>query len=228
MQCWFRQNKYFNSPVVVLLLAFMLMPFMFEQLMCSAGAQELSDPLADKPSQDLLQGSLSASELTATATITDENRESLVLNIENKGRRALIFQTDKASVNSSAGNSQSPLAQEQLLSSPPKVNIPGDAITVVASFGTVGILPLAVDEIQARQAKPGPYYGRDADRRRLAGRRFNRRVIFPGETSNGYVYFPDKIPANSTISIPVLVHPEGVEIGKLEIIVQQRPLPVQK
>lgn len=201
------------------------------EFVLGAIAQEVSDPLADKPSQDLLQGRLSAEEVVATAVVAHDS-QSLTLNVENKGRRALIFEVDKANIHTSKsssspdnlgndGSSQSPLVQEQLVSAPAKVNIPGDVLTVVASFGSLGVVPVGIDAVKTERAKPGAYYGKDAERRRLAAKRFARRVVFPGENSHGTVYFDHKIGVNSIISIPVLVHPEGVEIGKLEIVLQQ-------
>ena len=179
------------------------------------GASAQVDPLA--PSQQnpptVLSGHLQSDELTGTATLNGDGK-SITLYAVNNGKRALILDGDSAHVN---GGTEKPLTVNQIISPPPKTDVPGDAVSVTASVGSLGTVPVVVDAEKRRKAKSTAYYGKDDKRRKLAERLFGKRVLFPGDSTRAEVFFAGGANQGQSLSIPVSSHPDGAKLGNLEL-----------
>ena len=179
-------------------------------------SQDPEDPLMpDKQAAPPLSAKLTIEELSGTASI-GKGEHTLKITVVNSGKRALLLDGDNISFGS--GN-QNALAKEDIIHPPMKNTLPGDVLEVGSSIGTGGTMPVAVDIIN-KAKNPGPaFYGRDESRRDLAEIRFGKRLVFPGETSSGEIYFRDSATAQTSLSIPVFSHPDGADLGKLNLTV---------
>lgn len=192
---------------------------------------DVEDPLAPDKSSAPLSAKLTIEELTGNASISPGSH-LLKITVVNSGKRALLLDGDNL-VYSNSNGSQTPLAKEQIISPPSKNTLPGDTLEVATSISTGGTLPVTVDVIN-KAKNPGPaFYGRDEKRRDLAEQRFGKRLLFPGETSSGELYFDKATSEQGQLTIPVFSHPDGADLGKLNLNVsmsapQAVPTPPRK
>jgi hypothetical protein len=75
----------------------------------------------------------------------------------------------------------------------------------IAGFATIGALPTVQD--QERQRKPvRQRYGSDEKFREQEQTRFGKRVLFPGDTSSGFIYYPGTFAVAKGTTIEFTVH----------------------
>jgi len=180
-----------------------------------SGEKLNEDPLASPPPPTVLSGTLTKQELETRVSVNKDGK-SLTLYLVNKGKRALIFAGDQATVASGSGQKpETALSQNEVISPPKKVLILDDAINVGASLISNGAINTVNDMITEYQPDGTPFYGKDQNRRKVAERRFGQRTLFPGESTSGKLYLPDQVTLPSQLSIPVIVHPSGESVGNL-------------
>lgn len=181
-------------------------------------SQSREDPLSlqgDAVAEPPLKGFLSTSELVGTATVA-RDRRTITISVSNKGKRALTLNGD-ASWSMTGKVRQQALLRNQLIRPPLKDLTAGDALTFVLSLGSIGVIPVVVDEVQKKIEGGVAYYGRDQNRRKLAERRFGQRVLFPGESVKGDVFLSESQELPAVLNVPVSLHPDGKDLGVFEL-----------
>ncbi|MBK7745644.1 MAG: hypothetical protein IPP57_02945 [Candidatus Obscuribacter sp.] len=152
-------------------------------------------------------------ELIAKAFLQPGGRE-IAIEIVNNSKRGLLIKGDEATLEQGS-TKQTPLKRNDIVPPPKKVQVPGDLLYVTGTFATIGLGQVTQDYVQRKNAPYGLYYGLDADRRKVAGLRFGKRIIFPGETSSGRFYLGKAVHLPIKISIKVTSHPDGEDIGTM-------------
>lgn len=190
-------------------------------------SQALEDPLSPEANErfrktleaPLAEGEMDGRDLRSreVSKYNKKNQASvIVLQINNQGKRALMFDGDNALL-IIPGQNQSPLGRTQLVAPPAKVNIAGDLFYTAKALVTDGTLPSLCDYRERKQAPYGLFYGDDDRRRQIAGLRFGKRVIFPGESSQGRLYFNQPAKGEGKVTLPVLSHPSGLCLGEVNL-----------
>lgn len=180
---------------------------------------EVGDALAP-PVMPKLSATLTADELNGEAFY---NNDEISLSISNSGKRALLLDGDNAWIDDASGK-LTPLPATDIIRAPAKNTLPGDAIEVGASLGTMGAVPVAVDLIN-KAKNPGPaFYGKDEKRRILNEDRFGQRLVFPNEKSSGLMFFSPATVRGALI-IPVYSHPDGARLGNFSVPIVNRATP---
>lgn len=78
-----------------------------------------------------------------------------------------------------------------------------DIQEAAVAFGSIGFAPSIDDAIKNNRSVP-QRYGIDQVRRETEQMRLEKRVLYPGETANAFVYFKGKIPTSgASIELPV-------------------------
>lgn len=168
-------------------------------------------PTANKPPDN--NAPLKPEELNATAFLQPGGKE-IAIEIINKGKRGLLIKGDEAVLEQGA-TKQTPLKRNDIVPPPKKVQVPGDLVYVTGTFATIGLGQVTQDYVQRKNAPYGLYYGLDAERRKVAGLRFGKRIIFPGETSTGRFYLGKAMHLPIRLLIKVTSHPDGEDIGTM-------------
>jgi hypothetical protein len=184
-----------------------------------SGLKHLEDPLSKKPTQ-VLEGSLRKDELAGHVTLS-QDKKTLTLYAVNHGKRALIFSGDQATVSTSSSMEQKALTRNEVISPPPKSEVPKDIGLVAVSIVSDGAVPTIYDMATAYQPDGLAYYGKDQVRRRTDERRFGQRTLFPGESTTGRVYLPVSVTDPKELIIPITVHPSGESLGSIILSVEQ-------
>lgn len=181
---------------------------------------QLEDPLSPDKLEKVRQeqnAPLKAEELEGHASKSPEGNV-VVLQVKNNCKRALLLDGDNALLLSSDKNgNQAPLKRNEIVKPPAKVNIPSDLIYVGTALVTNGSAQTVQDFIQRRGSTQGLFYGLDDKRRQIAGLRFGKRIVYPGETSLGRLYFDKPVNGNSQITLRVLSHPAGASLGEITL-----------
>lgn len=88
----------------------------------------------------------------------------------------------------------------------------------VVALTTLGLAePILQDHFSTSKKDFPVSYGVNETRRRLEDLRLSKRIILPGEDTQGVIFFPgDKISFDK-VSIPILSYPQGQAVGTLEI-----------
>lgn len=206
-------RKLLNSKTIFLL------PLAAISFLPAAYAQ-MEDPLSpdklDKVRQEQ-NAPLRAEEMEGHATKSPEGNV-VVLQVKNNCKRALLLDGDNALLLSSDKSAnQVPLKRNEIVKPPAKVNIPSDLVYVGTALVTNGSAQTIQDFVQRRGAPQGLYYGLDDKRRQIAGLRFGKRIVYPGETSLGRLYFDKPVNSNSQITLRVLSHPAGASLGEITL-----------
>ena len=97
---------------------------------------------------------------------------------------------------------------------------------LAATFiGTLGFMePILQDHYTTSKTDFPVSYGLNETRRRLEDRRLSRRIVLPGEDTEGVIYFPGDKFSFDSIKIPLLTYPLGVPTGTLEIASNAPPI----
>ena len=201
---------------IALVIATTLNLFNLNPAISQAGTDPLSPtspnaPTANKPPDN--NAPLKAEELNATAFLQPGGKE-IVIEIINKGKRGLLIKGDEATLEQGA-TKQTPLKRNDIVAPPKKVQVPGDLVYVTGTFATIGLGQVTQDFVQRKNAPYGLYYGLDAERRKVAGLRFGKRIVFPGETSSGRFYLGKAMQLPIRLLIKVTSHPDGEDIGTM-------------
>lgn len=189
--------------------------------------QEREDPLSpdlEAKQKKVLDAAFNADELQGSAYL-EAGQKSIYVKFVSNSKRAVLVDGDSALLASGSADenalhgykleSESPLSRNQVIKPPAKVNVPSDLLYVGGSLATIGAGPVTKDYLDRKHAAAGLYYGADQQRRELAGMRFGKRLIFPGETSSGRLYFKHAPKPGSRISFKILSHPDGITIGEV-------------
>ena len=190
--------------------------------------QEREDPLSpevEAKEKKALDATFNADELSGSAYV-EAGQKSIYVKFVSNSKRAVLVDGDSATLanvradeNSLHGykrESENPLiSRNQVIKPPAKVNVPSDLLYVGGSLATIGAGPVAKDYLDRKHADAGLYYGADQQRREFAGMRFGKRLIFPGESSAGRLYFKHTPKPGSRISFKILSHPDGITIGEV-------------
>lgn len=185
----------------------------FAAALASSAQEPQADVLEAPPEPKPLQASLTSSELTATATAAGDG--TVRLTVVNSGTRALLVDGDRATVKTTqAATAQS---RDRVIKPPAKQQITGDLADVTLSLATMGAAGVVQDQIRHRHSPIPAYYGKDEQRRNLAEDRFGPRIVFPGETSKGRIWFASGTTFPCEVTIPVTIHPEGNDVGILTV-----------
>lgn len=206
-------RRYLNSKTIFLLplAAICLLPAAYAQM-----EDPLSPDKLDKVRQEQ-NAPLKAEEMDGHATKSPEGNV-VVLQVKNNCKRALLLDGDNALLLSSDKTAnQVPLKRNEIVKPPAKVNIPSDLVYVGTALVTNGSAQTIQDFVQRRGAPQGLYYGLDDKRRQIAGLRFGKRIVYPGETSLGRLYFDKPVNGNSQITLRVLSHPAGASLGEITL-----------
>lgn len=196
--------------------------------------QEREDPLSpdlEAKEKKALDAAFNAYELQGSAYL-EAGQKSICVKFVSNSKRAVLVDGDSALLASGSadGNalhgykleSESPLSRNQVIKPPAKVNVPSDLLYVGGSLATIGAGPVTKDYLDRKHATTteGLYYGADQQRREFAGMRFGKRLIFPGESSSGRLYFKHAPKTGSRISFKILSHPDGITIGEVVLPVE--------
>ena len=206
----FLANRELSTGVVTLALVACSLNLLQGQ---ASWAQNSIEDVLALPSAPVMKGPLTPGELSGQGSLLSGN-SIVFVQFVNNGKRTLSLNGDVAQVLTG----KAPVAvldQTQVIAAPSKVYVGTDVLSVLASLGTLGSGPMALDAVHKRNSNEGLYYGRDKDRRELASRRFGPRVIFPGETSKGLVYLPKSVKLPARFTIPVTSYPDGGALGNL-------------
>src|SRR4029450_716716 len=163
----------------------------------------------------VLTGHLQADELTCSATLHATGK-SIMLSATNNANRPLVLDGNSARISQPGADAQ-PLTLNQIISPPPRTDLPGDIISVTSSVGTLGAVPIAVGTREKLQTKSVAFYGKDDKRRKLAERLFGKRILFPGESTKAELFLSKSANLGQSVSIPVTSHPDGASLGTLEL-----------
>lgn len=189
--------------------------------------QEREDPLSpevEAKEKKALDATFNADELQGSAYL-EAGQKSIYVKFVSNSKRAVLVEGDSATLANDRADetslhgykreSEKPLSRNQVIKPPAKVNVPSDLLYVGGSLATIGAGPVAKDYLDRKHADAGLYYGADQQRREFAGMRFGKRLIFPGESSAGRLYFKHTPKPGSRISFKILSHPDGITIGEV-------------
>ncbi|MBX9721025.1 MAG: hypothetical protein K2X81_06510, partial [Candidatus Obscuribacterales bacterium] len=165
------------------------------------------------PGAPIIKGPLTPGEISGRSSLLSGN-SIVFVQFVNNGKRTLSLNGDAAQI-LTGKIPVAVLQQTQVIAAPPKVYVGTDVLSVLASLGTVGSGPVALDVVHKHNSTEGLYYGRDKDRRELASRRFGPRVIFPGEISKGLLYLSKAVKLPAQVAIPVTSYPDGSSLGSM-------------
>ncbi len=88
-----------------------------------------------------------------------------------------------------------------------------------AALGTLGLAePILQDHFSTSKKDFPVSYGVNETRRRLEDRRLGKRIILPGEDTDGILFFPGDEFSFDKISIPIQTYPQGVPVGTIDIV----------
>ncbi len=92
-------------------------------------------------------------------------------------------------------------------------------VLALVAAGTFGLLePVTQDHFSTSKIDFPVCYGPNETRRRLEDRRFGKRVLLPGEDTEGIIFFPGTQLSFDKISIPLLTYPLSQNAGVLDIV----------
>lgn len=206
-----------------LIVAMLLLLNLSCQMQCGAQQPSDADILAPQPEPAALRATLTDNELQATATAPPDG--SIVdVTVVNNGTRALLVDGDRAVLK--APGPLSAKSRDEVIKPPPRQQVVGDLAVVALSIASIGTVEVIQDHIRHQHSPIPAYYGKDENRRNLAEIRFGPRILFPGETTRGRMWFPAGVTAPCDVTVPVSVHPEGNEVGFLTVrVVPPAPVP---
>ncbi|MBY0548241.1 MAG: hypothetical protein K2W95_13180 [Candidatus Obscuribacterales bacterium] len=185
----------------------------FASALASSAQEPQADVLEAQPEPEALQATLTSSELTATASAASDGAVSL--SVVNSGTRALLVDADRATVK--ATPTATARSRDQVIKPPAKQQVTSDLADVALGLATMGAAGVVQDQIRHRHSPIAAYYGKDEKRRTLAEGRFGPRIVFPGETSRGKIWFASGTTFPCEVTIPVTIHPEGNDVGILTV-----------
>lgn len=116
-------------------------------------------------------------------------------------------------------------AQERALSEDYAMKTSGGMFTkeqklaLAATFvGTLGLLePVLQDHFSTSKTDFPVSYGVNETRRRMEDRRLSKRIILPGEDTDGVIFFNGTNPSYQRVSIPIKTYPLGQPVGSLDL-----------
>lgn len=99
------------------------------------------------------------------------------------------------------------------------------ALLAATFAGTLGFMePILQDHYTTSKTDFPVSYGLNETRRRLEDRRLSRRIVLPGEDTEGVIYFAGDNFKFDSIKIPLLTYPLGVPTGTLDIASNAPPI----
>lgn len=131
----------------------------------------------------------------------------LKVNVVNKSDRPVIFYGDQA-IATASGVRQSCLSMSQIeapgvLPQTTRHQFKTDLKSTVTAALSIGAVQTVQDQIIAGQSPP-QRYGQDEERRFAEVGYFGKRVLWPGDSTDGLVYFQTSSPLRqATVEIPV-------------------------
>lgn len=136
-----------------------------------------------------------------------DHMHGLVVEVHNSTDRALLIEGDKAVATLGSAHYQSaPLIKVENAACPPKsplVKVATTTAAVVAAGATVGAIPTIRDS----RMQSGPIlkrYGCDEARRQDELSRFGKRIVWPGDTTKGVIYFATKhVLTGASVELPI-------------------------
>ena len=138
--------------------------------------------------------------------------------IQNQSANALILDGERAQAIKSGAALKSLSEDDAMHLSGYKFSEKQKKLLAATFVGTLGFWePILQDKFSTSKTDFPISYGLNENRRRLEDRRLSRRIILPGEDTEGVIYFPGETISFDTISIPILTFPVGVPNGTLQI-----------
>ncbi|MBX9722047.1 MAG: hypothetical protein K2X81_11670 [Candidatus Obscuribacterales bacterium] len=139
--------------------------------------------------------------------------------IQNLSSSPIILDGEHAEV-SGAGVALRALSEDSALASSGRTftKKQKEVLGLVAA-GTLGLLePVTQDHFTTSKIDFPVCYGPNETRRRLEDRRFGKRVLLPGEDTEGIIFFPGDKLSFDKITIPLLTYPTSQNAGNLDIL----------
>lgn len=156
------------------------------------------------PIQDVVTGGLSAS--IEDAGLAARPFVAVMVKVTNQSQATVEVLGDESVVRR-AGGDEKCLPMERIeaaidLPDSPRHKYLKDLSAAVQAATTVGAVPAIKDRAIQRGSVRGRY-GHDEKRREKLFSRFGKRVLYPGDSTEGAIFFAGKLPAGATIAVPV-------------------------
>lgn len=154
--------------------------------------------------KDVISGGLSAS--IEDAGLAARPFVAVMVKVTNRSQATVEVLGDESVVRR-AGGDEKCLPMERIeaaidLPDSPRHKYLKDLSAAVQAATTVGAAPAIKDRAVQRGSVRGRY-GHDEKRREKLFSRFGKRVLYPGDSTEGAIFFAGKLPAGATIDVPV-------------------------
>ncbi|MBX9686838.1 MAG: hypothetical protein K2X27_09060 [Candidatus Obscuribacterales bacterium] len=135
--------------------------------------------------------------------------------IQNNGKSPIIVDGDHAQARPELAS-----MSEEALMKQSGGQFSSKQIKTLALVGTATLMlaePILQDHFSTSKTDFPVSYGVNETRRRLEDRRLARRIILPGENTEGIIFFKGSDIKVDKLSIPLLTYPQGQASGSLDI-----------
>lgn len=152
------------------------------------------------------------------------NCTGLKIYIQNQSKNPIIVDGEGAQAFSNAQKAK-PLSEDQAMhQSGGTFTAKQKGMLALAAATSLGLAePLLQDHFSTSKTDFPVSYGIDETRRRLENRQLGKRIILPGEDTEGIVFFNGNDLSFERIRIPILSYPQETPAGELEIVVLGGP-----
>lgn len=153
-----------------------------------------------------------------TANKPCDNCIGVKVYIQNQGQKPIIIDGEhaQAALDSAAGKA---ISEEQAMKqSGSTFTKQQKQLLGLVALGTLGLAePILQDHFSTSKTDFPVSYGVNETRRRLEDRRLAKRIILPGEDTEGIIFFPGNKISFDKVTIPILSYPQEQAVGTLEI-----------
>jgi hypothetical protein len=153
------------------------------------------------------------------------NCTAVKIKVQNFTQNPIIIDGERAQAQKSGAAIRSLSEDDAMHSSGGQFTGKQKAALAATFIGTLGFMePILQDHYTTSKTDFPVSYGLNETRRRLEDRRLSRRIVLPGEDTEGVIYFPGDKFSFDSIKIPLLTYPLGVPTGTLEIASNAPPI----
>jgi hypothetical protein len=153
------------------------------------------------------------------------NCTAVKVKVQNFSENAIIVDGERAQAQKSGAAIFSLSEDDAMHSSGRQFTDKQKALLAATFVGTLGFMePILQDHYTTSKTDFPISYGLNETRRRLEDRRLSRRIILPGEDTEGVIYFPGDKFSFDSIKVPLLTYPLGIPTGTLEIARNAPPI----
>lgn len=154
------------------------------------------------------------------------NCSGIKIRVQNLSSTPIIVDGEHAQAIGASGNLGAISENSLLKSSGGTFTKKQKEVLAAVALGSLGLAePIVQDHFSTSKTDFPVSYGVNETRRRLEDRRFCKRIILPGEDTEGVIYFPGDSLSFNKISIPLLTYPQEQASGMLDILGGPETLP---